>query len=66
MTSAEVSSPLGVLVFAEIGIIPVPVRNFLNFVALLAKDDELFLTPFRSAFRFVETSKGFSVVLDST
>ena len=66
MTSTEVSSPLGVFVFAEIRIIPVPVRNFFNFVALLAEDDELFLTPFRSAFRFVETSESFAVVLNST
>ncbi len=66
MAGAKISTSFGVLVFAEIRIIPVPVRNFFNFVALLAEDDELFLTPFRSAFRFVETSESFAVVLNST
>ena len=66
MTSAKVGPPLGVFVFAKIRIISVPVRNFFNFVTLLAEDNKLFLAPFGGTFRFVETSKGFAVVLDST
>jgi len=65
VAGAKISAAFGVLVFAEIRVVAMPVGYLLNFVALLTEDDELFLTPFRSAFRFIETSKGFAVVLDS-
>ena len=65
MAGAKISAAFGVFVFAEIRVVAMPVGYLLNFVALLTEDHKLFLTPFRSAFRFIETSKGFAVVLDS-
>lgn len=65
MAGAKISAAFGVFVFAEIRIVAMPVGYLFNFVALLAEDHKLFLASFRSAFRFVETSKSFAVVLDS-
>ena len=62
MPSAKIGAAFRVFVRPKIFVVSMPIRNFFYFVALFSKDDELFLSPFRSAFRFVEAWKSFSSI----
>lgn len=66
MASTEISASFGVLVLSEIGIVSMPVGYFFDLVPFFPEDDKLLFAPFRGAFGFVKTSKGFTVVLYST
>ena len=61
----EVRTTFRVLVLGEIAVVAVAIRDFLHFVALFAQYDEFLLRSFRRTFWFVETSKGFAMILDT-
>ena len=63
VASAEVCTTFRVLMFGEITVVAVSVRDFFHFIPFFTKDDELLLRPFWSPFRLIETSKSFSVIL---
>ena len=66
MARSKVSATLGVLVFRKVGIVPVPIRHFFNFIPLFAQHDKLLLRPFRGSFRFIDTRKSLTHVRYST
>lgn len=66
MAGTEISASFRVLVLSEIGIVSMAVRYFFDLVSFFPKDNKLLFAPFRGAFWFVKTSKGFTVVLYST
>lgn len=63
VASAEVCTTFGVLMFSEITVVAVPIRDFFYFISFFTEDDELLLRPFWSPFRLIETCKSFSVIL---
>lgn len=63
VASAEVCTTFGVLMFGEITVVAVPVRNFFYFISFFTEDDELLLRAFWGPFRLIETSKSFAVIL---
>ncbi len=66
MARSKVSAALGVLVFRKVGVVPVPIRHFFDFVPLLAQHDKLLLAPFRGALGFVDPRKGLAVVTNTS
>ena len=63
VASAEVCTTFGVLMFGEITVVAVPIRDFFYFISFFTEDDELLLRTFWSPFRLIETCKSFSVIL---
>ena len=63
VASAEVSTTFRVLMFGEITIIAVPVRNLFYFISFFTEDDELLLRPFWGSFRLIKTCKSLPVIL---